>query len=153
MDVSQRDKMEQRDWSSEAPDWRICYPGLWEGKCTNSTCPAYNRQVIMSNHFEAFDQLKSTRCPMCAEYVKPTTCSFNNCHWKFEGIKSGLFGKKHVTGEWMECDSFKEAESFTWDRLLISVIPLGRQGLFTGFEDPECSICLESIEESDMKQL
>ena len=29
------------------------------------------------------------KCPMCKEYVKPITAAFNNCQYRWTGIKSG----------------------------------------------------------------
>ncbi|CAF4452468.1 unnamed protein product, partial [Rotaria sp. Silwood2] len=29
----------------------------------------------------------TTKCPMCKQYVEPTTCGFSNCYWRWEGSK------------------------------------------------------------------
>ena len=47
-DVSNKKGKYKQKFSNSAPDWRVCKPGLClHGKCTNKSCKAYGREVIM----------------------------------------------------------------------------------------------------------
>lgn len=85
------ENMERREWSSNAPKWRIAQRGLCvEGKCANEKCEANGNMVIVSMGFCSFslpeDDCK-VNCPLCNEHVRPVTCAFNNCRWKWAGRK------------------------------------------------------------------
>ena len=76
----------------KAPAWRQAEPGLcFEGKCTTSSCAAFNKVIIYNcgftgvSGFVVEDEATDVRCPICHLQVDPTTCAFNNCEWKFSG--------------------------------------------------------------------
>jgi hypothetical protein len=103
-DLTRKDIVKTHSWSPEAPKWREAAPGLClEGRCTNRRCDAFLQLVIINKGFERFDLVKSTRtrqstvCPLCECYVQPTTCAFNNCSWRYWGIKA-------LVGEAVSCD-------------------------------------------------
>jgi len=85
-------KTERMQWSESAPTWRIARQGLnIEGRCTNSTCKAFNHLVIMGNGMGAFDLIMdqhTCKCPICQNYVKPVTAAFSNCKYRWAGIKA-----------------------------------------------------------------
>lgn len=93
VDVSNIAGLSKKRWSSNAPEWRRAEYGLClEGKCTNTSCRAHGQQVIIGIGFQKFDLISdpnksTTQCPMCHKFVNPITCSFNNCWWKWSGIK------------------------------------------------------------------
>ncbi|ELR23586.1 ubiquitin domain containing protein [Acanthamoeba castellanii str. Neff] len=93
VDMSNTNALERRQWSSKAPQWRVAMPGLSvEGVCTNRECEAFDRSVIINKHHGTFDLLldaHTCHCPSCGSYVEPATCAFNNCWWKWSGIKKG----------------------------------------------------------------
>lgn len=62
------------------------------GLCTNDECEAFNEIVKMAKDFGIFGivvQAGSCKRPICSMHVKPVTCSFNNCHYQWYGIKAG----------------------------------------------------------------
>lgn len=93
VDVTKEAGLKRIDWGKTAPDWLIAYPGLClEGICKNKACDAVGKKVIMSMGYREFDIVKDTSkkttvCPMCKSFVNPTTCAFNRCWWRYEGIK------------------------------------------------------------------
>ena len=93
-DVTDGKGPEEMQWSDEAPDWRIAYPGLCiEGECANRTCEAYGHMVIMNKGWTEFDLINDShlcKCPICKERVVPITCGFNNCKWKIIARKVEL---------------------------------------------------------------
>jgi hypothetical protein len=53
---------------------------------------AYNKDVLMNQGQRVFDlaldsTAKNCRCPMCKKFVTPTSALFNNCLYKWEGLK------------------------------------------------------------------
>ncbi|GMF13658.1 unnamed protein product [Phytophthora lilii] len=75
---------------NNVPRWRIASEGLnIEGECTNRTCVAFHQMIIHSFHFESFNLVLggSILCPVCHFSVKPITCGYYNCAWKYEGIR------------------------------------------------------------------
>jgi len=84
-------KTETIAWSKSAPKWRSAAKGLCiEGKCKNSECQAFDKMVIVNMRFGVFDVIMDqykTKCPVCGEHVKPITAGFNNCKYRWTGIK------------------------------------------------------------------
>ncbi|CAF1055198.1 unnamed protein product [Rotaria sp. Silwood1] len=113
VDVSNKEGLKRIEWAKTAPDWLIAAPGLClEGLCKNGACVAKDRKVIMSMGYIEFDVLrgpnsKTTKCPMCSKYVNPTTCGFNNCWWKYEGIKqpNEYEEPKTIASDWQHADN------------------------------------------------
>ena len=66
-----------------------------------------------------------TKCPICDEYAKPITCAFNNCKFRYVGIKITSNGLERVKGDWIECDDnyyrfdAKEHGTADWSRLVL----------------------------------
>ncbi len=94
VDVSNETGLKKVDWAkSDAPSWRHTKRGLClEGTCTNIRCQANGKTVIMPIGYKKFDLLldpseSATKCPMCSKYVNPQTCAFNNCWWRWTGVK------------------------------------------------------------------
>ena len=73
VDVQKEDSLMNIQFSSSAPEWRICCNGInIEGKCTNSDCKAYNHMVIYMHGFHLFDLLHSKAyCPICKKDIIP----------------------------------------------------------------------------------
>jgi len=130
-DVSNSSLLVQRHLSSHGPRWRSCAKGLnVEGRCENHQCAAFGRMVIHREGFSLFNLRKDdVKCPECSSEVKPVTCGFRNCAWKFEGVKAsdGVF----VSSPWREAggknyhrfDSDEAGDSIEWISLLIMVKP------------------------------
>ena len=55
-------------------------------------------QLGMPNH--------ATNCPKCKKHVNPITCGFNNCEWRFMGIKYDEKNgpSKRVKSDWTKVD-------------------------------------------------
>ena len=99
-------KMKIYEWAKSGPEWRIARTGLClEGRCTNRQCRAFGKMVIMNMNAPVCYQLgmvsqKPTECPICAAYVRPETCAFNNCAWRYLGIKQTPQGPERCKSEW-----------------------------------------------------
>ena len=92
-DVSNPAAMKKIQWAESGPSWYTALPGLCvEGVCANVGCAAYNQWVIDNRGQGTFDLIidaHNCKCPMCRKPVKPVTCAFNNCQWRFMGLKVG----------------------------------------------------------------
>ncbi|UJR17083.1 hypothetical protein I4U23_003980 [Adineta vaga] len=135
VDVSNSKDMKKVNWSKSAPLWRKSRRGLClEGNCTNNTCDAYQRRVVIPIGYKKFDLLtdpdeKTTTCPVCKQYVQPETCGFNNCWWKFEGKKQEA-GRppKPCSSDWIQVDDAyyyfddNTSEVVTWRQLIIEAV-------------------------------
>jgi hypothetical protein len=143
VDVNNTLGLKKRNWSSEAPLWRVASPGLCiEGTCYNSLCIAYKNKVI-SNHnlgcFDLFFDINEVKCPICSENVIPITCAFNNCWWKTIGMKQNE--KKIIESSWMLAENqyniFDETISgkSNWSKLWIKTSPRTKK-------NPDETICL-----------
>ena len=154
-------------WNSKAPNWRIAKPGLClEGRCSNSSCKAFNNMVIMNIGLPIVYQLgmigqKPTNCPICNQYVKPITCGFNNCEWRYIGLKETKNGIERVESDWQkvpdEYHRFNDDENslVSWSSLVIETrfkqddyhamknISSSESSLTN---DEICAICLLEIE-------
>ena len=82
-----------------------------EGFCANKTCEAFGKRVIIGIGMGKFDLLadpspSTTPCPMCKQYVEPTTCGFNNCKWRWQGTKQ-ITGQPplRLSEDWKETDN------------------------------------------------
>jgi len=52
-----------------------------QGTCSNDSCLAYNKEVIMRIGFGIHDLIiddSKYKCPICKDFVEPITCGFNN---------------------------------------------------------------------------
>lgn len=101
------------------------------GRCENSTCAAFRRWVTHRKYFESFNLLRdgSIQCPMCRSKVKPITCSFYDCAWKFEGVRaqdgfSIISPWKDASGhKYHRFDADETHGLVEWESLLIIVKP------------------------------
>ena len=140
-----------------------------EGKCTNSKCKANGQMVIMNMAVPICYQLnmpsrKPTECPICHTYVQPVTCAFNNCMWRYLGIKQTSKGPERCKSEWANAgDSyhrFDESSQAKWASLVLETkVDLAKYGNDSqykaclklygreGFQSTdvfECAICLDN---------
>lgn len=113
---------------SDAPDWTACCQGLnIEGRCVNSTCDAFNKMVVHQKGFKPFNLLLDgyIKCPMCASEVKPITCGFYDCVWKFDGVRAS--DMNFISSQWHDArgeyyygfDADEEHGCVAWESLLI----------------------------------
>jgi hypothetical protein len=110
VDVSDSKGPQQIEYSFKAPKWRECSKGLClEGPCSNSKCKAFTKMVVIAMGSKISYQMgvsnKKTNCPLCRRHVNATTCAFNNCEYRFFGIKklpSG--GHERVKIDWKTAD-------------------------------------------------
>ena len=138
IDVSDKQGLKRIEFSNEAPPWRISIRGLClEGYCKNEKCEAHNHRVIIRIGYKRFDLLvdsneTTTVCPMCRKYVDPITCGFNNCWWRFEGIKQdetcpGAPPRK-CSSSWERADNayhcFEESDGqlVVWRQLILEAV-------------------------------
>jgi hypothetical protein len=82
----------RHEWDDEAPRWRICDNGTCiEGVCRNKDCSAFGRMVIINMHYGMVDLIRDAvnfKCPICRATVIPKTVGFNNCNWRWAGLKA-----------------------------------------------------------------
>ncbi|CAF1180873.1 unnamed protein product [Didymodactylos carnosus] len=137
VDLSNIKGLKRLEWNSHAPEWRIAMPGIcFEDKCTNASCKAYKQQLIINIGFKKFDYLTdvsadTSKCLVCSSFVEPETCAFNNCTWKWWGIKQSQSGMppEKVSADWRIADNayhrFDQdvAGTVTWRQLFIEAKP------------------------------
>ncbi|CAF3851252.1 unnamed protein product, partial [Rotaria sp. Silwood1] len=136
IDISNNKSIKRADWSETAPPWRKTRRGLClEGLCRNNQCKAYKHHVVIPIGYKKFDIIidsseTTTKCPLCKQYVEPITCGFNNCWWKYEGIKQDEDGKPPIrcSSNWQQADNayhyFDEHTSriVLWKQLIIEAV-------------------------------
>ena len=116
-----------RSLNSSVPDWRFIDYGLnLEGRCENPSCEAFGEMVIMQMgtpiiYRLGFPHKKPTNCPMCKKYVKPETCLFFKCSFRFLGIMETKDGPQKYKSEWKEISGdkyhrFDEENKCNWIR-------------------------------------
>jgi hypothetical protein len=102
VDISNKDKGEIKQWSGNAPKFRIAEKGLClEGKCLNQVCPAYGKMVVINKGFCTYDIVRHSHmnpCPLCKQPVSKEgmICAFNNCYYYYGGIQLTDKGPKEV---------------------------------------------------------
>ncbi|CAF1392721.1 unnamed protein product [Adineta steineri] len=110
--LRQNRKDKRVTWSDSCSPWRKLdsQPGICvEGLCSNSSCQAFNQQVIISIGLTKFDfgASTSTLCPICKKYVtpNPNSCGFNNCWWRWHGRRQEN-GKapRDCSDDWQHAD-------------------------------------------------
>jgi hypothetical protein len=134
-DVSNANGLKKVEWVNSTSAWRRTVHGLClEGTCTNTSCEANGKRVIMPIGYRKFDLISdanesTTKCPICSKYVEPETCGFNNCWWKWSGIKQVKKGEAPVrcSGDWKYADDAfhyfddDETGTVTWRQLVFEV--------------------------------
>ncbi|CAF4971993.1 unnamed protein product, partial [Rotaria sp. Silwood1] len=112
--------LKRHEWGSNSPDLHSTNHGLCvEAVCTNGHCEAYQKTVFINIGFGQFHLVGGTnanasKCPVCDHYVKPKTCAFNNCKWRWWGIQQPQEGQppKRLSADWKVADNayhrFKE---------------------------------------------
>ncbi|KAJ3294867.1 hypothetical protein HK104_003208 [Borealophlyctis nickersoniae] len=142
-------------WNTNAPAGRIAWPGLCiEGRCKNRSCEAgrRNSMVIHNAQFRNFDVLydrSQVVCPLCCSPLVPELCAFNNCRYKFYGVKLNPLTRnaKRVSCAWRtagEKDAYQRFEPASsgiahWIRLVLEARPVGYR------EELRCMVCLEEV--------
>jgi ubiquitin C len=137
-DISNNKGLKRVEWSKTGPPWRTPQHGLClEGLCTNTQCKAYNQCVIMPIGYKKFDILidpdeNTTKCPLCQKFIEPKTCAFNNCWWRYQGIKQDETGQgkppMKCSSEWQQADNayhyFDEYTSgiVIWKQLIVEAV-------------------------------
>jgi ubiquitin len=113
VDVSDSKGPQKIGYSPNAPNWRVCNRGLClEGPCSNKKCKAFKSMVIINMGSSVSYQMgvsnRKTNCPICRQHVETTTCAFNNCHYRFFGIKKlPNGGHERFKSDWKEAyDSY-----------------------------------------------
>lgn len=135
VDVSDDRSLKRIEWAKTAPRWRRARQGLClEGPCKNSNCEAFKQTVIISLGFRTFDLVSDVneytcKCPICKQWVEPITCAFNNCWWRYEGIKSyGNLPPKSCSCDWKQADDAynrfdeNQSETISWRKLKFEVV-------------------------------
>ncbi len=123
VDVSNGANFKRQNWGTDAPAWWRAQHGLClEGVCNNVACVANGQAVIMSIGYAKFDlgnqqitthapvasvsdasNVSTTpKCPMCSQYIEPTKFAFNNCWWKFSGVKDN---NEPCSSDWQYADN------------------------------------------------
>jgi hypothetical protein len=144
VDVSAGEGLKRIEWSKTAKRWRRTRHGLClEGQCKNSKCEAHGHTVIIPIGYRKFDMSSdlnetTTKCPICSKYVRPETCGFNNCWWRYDGTKDCENGPPQACSsgwEWADdaYHRFDEQQSgiVTWMRLTFEAVkqkPLEKLG-------------------------
>ena len=100
-----------------------------EGRCKNPFCNAYNKIVIMQMgtpivYKLGFLHKKPTICPMCHQYVKPETCGFYECSFRFLGVMETDNGPQKYKSEWRKISGgkyhrFDEENKCNWIMLIL----------------------------------
>ena len=130
MDITKKDKRVQQDFAKTAPLWRIAKHGLgFMGICETSSCPAYSEHVLYNHGLQEFclEDIKSACCPKCENAIVPKRMLFNNCTWRFEGIKSDA-KEQLIKTEWENIGNhiiYYDQDltgSILWETLKIEVV-------------------------------
>jgi hypothetical protein len=155
VDLSKQNTFIDTGFSNKAPKWRIVNKGLnIHGSCLNSSCPAYDEEVICPQEFGVFDLIldsSSTNCPMCRFGVYPETCGFTNCNYIVLGtkIENGNL-VPFVQNKWVTVGDFYRyfdsdvAGAVEWKSLKILCHQFGKLKPLDSF----CFICLKSSSEN-----
>lgn len=91
----------KKQFSDQAPLWRILQPGLnLEGTCNNAGCAAYNQVVWVPCGIGTTNMneiVNTAKCPCCKQDIPPTTnCAFTSCYYSYSGAfrnESGVVEK------------------------------------------------------------
>jgi hypothetical protein len=164
IDISNSESRIVQQWSNKKlPSWRTVYQGLSiDGLCNNYTCEAFNEYVIYNHKLKQFtlDDIPNVKCPQCSSVIEVSSIMFNNCHWRWQGIKEDNPYKLENT-DWELVDDhvvkFNKdiSGSINWLSLTIDIknkdldYTYGSKILNTCNPTPDkllCSICLESNE-------
>jgi len=149
-DIANRVGLKRQRFSSDAPDYRtVCWGLNIEGRCLapKGRCPAGKDRVIVMLHFGTFDlraDSDNLECPACGYQVKPITCGFSNCFWKWNGSK--------VDSSDNECEwSHAEEGSYTtFDSKKTGIAKWFDLRIRTSKFNPTnsiCGVCCEHIED------
>ncbi|CAI5739944.1 unnamed protein product [Peronospora destructor] len=149
VDVSNGSLITALEFSPKAPEWRLVSKGMnIEGRCKNPECSAYRKMIIDRKKFVPFNLIRddNIQCPMCCCKVKPITCGFYDCAWRFEGVTGSV--NLSICSQWNDAsgevyhrfDSDAANGSVEWASLLILAKP--RQEVPSAFKSSDtCTIC------------
>lgn len=135
--------------------------GLYlEGECTNKSCVAYHRTVIMNIGVPVIFKLglntldHQTNCPMCNEYVKPITCAFNNCYYRYIARIEKRNRVQKIKSDWIQVDNyysrFNEDNQVSYASLVIETKQINEWDRYYNLTEPVgCCYCLSKFESKD----
>jgi hypothetical protein len=123
-------------WSSaDVLEGRLAKLGLClEGKCRNVNCKVFDTNVIvpigLNQKIDIVSDInkQNSKCPLCQEYIEPILFGFNNCDWRWSGIKQLQTGQtplKCPQTEWKRADNayhyFEQdlTSNIIWRQLII----------------------------------
>lgn len=92
VDVDEVSKTKKLEFCKNAPKLRKVSEGLnLFGKCVNSKCEAYNKEVIykvgINIKFDYNLDRKEIKCPACSKNFLPSTTGFWKCEYQIKGEK------------------------------------------------------------------
>jgi hypothetical protein len=101
--------------SSDISEQRVARPGIClEGKCCNIECKAFDSNVIVPIGLNQKINIvcdineNNSKCPLCNQYIEPILFGFNNCYWRWSGIKQEQNGQAPIVyslTEWKRADN------------------------------------------------
>lgn len=114
VDLENKDALQRIAYTcGQGQEWSKVSSGLnIEGKCTWSSCTAYDKRVISPEPWGDFDiTTERSTCPLCFCTIQASTCGFTDCKWMYSGRKRG--SAVEITSEWQvagdEYERFREA--------------------------------------------
>ena len=151
VDVTNVDALEKVAWAQTAPNWRrACYGLNVEGICTNAACEGKGQLVICHVGLASYRVGTDAACICCGGAVRPTTCAFANCSWRYDGLK---VGGVQMLSPWYQAgnqyERFREAGNMVeWDRLVLTVRSITTVP-HAFHAQAECAICFETIQSTN----
>ena len=102
-----------------------------KGKCQNLECKAFTQMVIINMGDVCVFKLgidhnrQPTNCPIYYQHVKPITCGFNNCQYRYISKKETEDLTSTEESKWKEIGDnyyrFDQKKSTSYSELLIIV--------------------------------
>lgn len=141
------ERMQSKTSCEGEPKWCFAAPGLCiEGYCRNAACAAKDNIIICNKGFGKFDMVAEAehiRCPSCEARVLPKTCAFNDCEWRYTGVKMTGGTRVYRSLDWTKTEGKYErfmsegGGNGDWGRLLLFT----RHPLHNT-NGRECQVCL-----------
>ena len=131
VDLDEISKTQKLKFSNKAPKWRKVSEGLnLFGKCINSKCEAYNKEVVykagINIKFDFFSDRKKIKCPICSKNFIPSTTGFWKCEYQIKGekLKDGEYQQVDLNGMETKGNDFEyydidENGKVNWSKLKI----------------------------------
>lgn len=140
-----------------APEWRIAHKGFCiEGVCYNKKCKAYLHDVVINKKYGVFRMdIEPIACPMCNSSVRIGKFAFNNCHWRFVGVRRCLDAPKRLKSEWEKVGNeywvMKRQPGGVDDWKIMVFEVTDRMGRYS--VEADCAICLDFFSDSREREL